>query len=170
MRGKDDALKQLQLDQVELQRVLDMIEEALVNLELPDEYRAFGELRGDMPWPLQGKRRNRFGQSRNSGNLRWQGVTIAAPEGSTVQAIHHGRVVYADWLRGSGLLLILAHGDGYMSLYAHNQTLLREVGEWVSAGSAIATVGDSGGQQSAALYFEIRHNGKPQNPTRWCKG
>ena len=100
---------------------------------------------------------------------RWQGVTIPAKAGTTVQAIHHGRVVYADWLRGSGLLLIIDHGDGYMSLYAHNQSLLRDVGEWVSAGTAISTVGNSGGQERDGLYFEVRHEGKPVDPSRWCK-
>jgi septal ring factor EnvC (AmiA/AmiB activator) len=87
-----------------------------------------------------------------------------------VKAIHHGRVVYADWLRGSGLLLIIDHGDGYMSLYAHNESLLREVGEWVTAGTPISTVGNTGGEDQTALYFEIRHNGKPANPSEWCKG
>jgi septal ring factor EnvC (AmiA/AmiB activator) len=84
-----------------------------------------------------------------------------------VASIHHGRVVFADWFRGSGLLLIIDHGDGYMSLYAHNQALLREVGEWVSGGSPVAMVGNSGGRREAALYFEIRHNGKPINPDAW---
>jgi len=79
-------------------------------------------------------------------------------------------VVFADWFRGSGLLLIIDHGEGYMSLYANNQALLRDVGEWVTAGSAIATVGNSGGQSDAALYFEIRHNGKPVNPGPWLAG
>ena len=102
--------------------------------------------------------------------MRWQGVNIPAKEGTTVRSIHHGRVVYADWLRGSGLLLIIDHGDGYMSLYAHNQSLLRDVGEWVSAGTPVATVGDSGGQAKAALYFEIRYQGKPTDPARWCRG
>ncbi len=168
--SRGDELKQLELDRAELEQVLQALEEALVNMTLPEEYRDFSEARGELPWPLDGKRRNLFGKSRNEGKMRWQGVRIDAAEGTTVQAIHHGRVVYADWLRGSGLLLILDHGDGYMSLYAHNQSLLREVGEWVGAGSPIATVGNTGGQRTAALYFEIRHNGKPVNPGRWCRG
>nr|WP_241263348.1 peptidoglycan DD-metalloendopeptidase family protein [Parahaliea mediterranea] len=102
--------------------------------------------------------------------MRWQGVNIPAEPGSTVRAIHHGRVVYADWFRGSGLLLIVDHGDGYMSLYAHNQSLLREVGEWVQAGTPVGTVGDSGGLERPALYFEIRHQGKPVDPAGWCRG
>ena len=100
--------------------------------------------------------------------MSWQGVLIPAKEGAEVQAIHHGREVYADWLRGSGLLLIIDHGDGYMSLYAHNESLLREVGEWVTVGTPISTVGNTGGEEQAALYFEIRHDGKPTNPANWC--
>jgi septal ring factor EnvC (AmiA/AmiB activator) len=102
--------------------------------------------------------------------MRWQGVTIAADAGTEVRAIHPGRVVYADWLRGSGLLLVLDHGEGYMSLYAHNQTLLRTVGDWVNAGTPISTMGASGGREQAALYFEIREQGTPVDPAQWCSG
>ena len=85
-----------------------------------------------------------------------------------IQSIHHGRVVFSDYLRGFGLMTIIDHGDGYMSLYGHNQALYRETGEWVTAGDVIATVGDSGGQIRTGLYFEIRINGKPANPQQWC--
>jgi septal ring factor EnvC (AmiA/AmiB activator) len=122
-----------------------------------------------MPWPVDGKARNRFGRDRDGGPLKWHGLMIAASEGSTVSAIHHGRVVFADWFRGSGLLRILDHGAGYRSLYGHNQSLLREVGEWVDVGDAIGTVGNSGGRQRTALYFEIRKDGKPTDPDKWCK-
>ncbi|MEH6635481.1 MAG: peptidoglycan DD-metalloendopeptidase family protein [Halioglobus sp.] len=167
---KGDQLKQKQLDSKELEALLRAIEEAVVNLQVPDNYQDFKSARGKMPWPVKGKASNSFGRSRNDGKMRWQGITIPAREGVTVKAIHHGRVVYSDWLRGSGLLLIIDHGDGYMSLYAHNQSLLREVGEWVTAGTPVSTVGSSGGQDRAALYFEIRHQGKPTNPSRWCSG
>jgi septal ring factor EnvC (AmiA/AmiB activator) len=168
--SKGAQLKQKEQDRKELESLLRAIEEAVVNLQVPDSYQAFKGARGKMPWPVKGKPSNRFGRSRNEGKMRWQGITIPAREGATVRAIHHGRVVYSDWLRGSGLLLIIDHGDGYMSLYAHNQSLLREVGEWVSAGTPISTVGSSGGQDRAGLYFEIRHQGKPTNPAKWCKG
>ena len=92
-----------------------------------------------------------------------------AESGTTVHAIHHGRVVYSDWLRGSGLLLIIDHGDGYMSLYAHNDSLARGVGEWVNAEEVISNVGNSGGQERAALYFEVRDQGKPVDPRKWCR-
>ncbi|MDZ7783188.1 MAG: peptidoglycan DD-metalloendopeptidase family protein [Halioglobus sp.] len=168
--SKAARLEQLQDDRRELEKLLQAIEEAVAKLEAPADHRAFAAARGEMPWPLEGQPSNRFGSWRNAGKMRWQGVTIPAEEGTTVQAIHHGRVVYADWLRGSGLLLIIDHGDGYMSLYAHNQSLLREVGEWVAAGAAISTVGSTGGRDRAALYFEVRHQGVPVDPALWCRG
>ena len=167
--SKSSQLKQKQSDRKELESLMRAIEETVDRLELPSNYQAFKSARGNMPWPLKGKASNRFGRPRNEGKMRWQGITIPAKEGATVRAIHHGRVVYADWLRGSGLLLIIDHGDGYMSLYAHNQSLLKDVGEWVSAGTPISTVGSTGGQERNALYFEVRHNGVPADPAKWCK-
>jgi septal ring factor EnvC (AmiA/AmiB activator) len=168
--SKAERLKQMEQDRKELESLLAAIERALAELEVPADYQPFESARGKMPWPLAGKRANTFGRPRNDGKMRWQGVSIPAPEGASIQAIHHGRVVYADWLRGSGLLLIIDHGDGYMSLYANNQSLLREVGEWVNAGTPISTAGNTGGQEESGLYFEIRHQGKPTDPARWCKG
>ena len=167
--GKDAELKKLEQDQKELQDLLNAIEEAVVNLQVPDNYQPFSSARGKMPWPVPGRASHRFGNSRNEGKMRWQGVRIPGITGTPVKAIHHGRVVYADWLRGMGLLIIVDHGDDYMSLYAHNETLLKDVGEWVTAETPIATVGDTGGLDRPALYFEIRHRGKPTNPARWCR-
>ena len=167
---KSAQLKQKEQDRKRLEDLLRAIEEAVVNLDVPQDYQAFESARGGMPWPVGGKPSNQFDRPRNEGKMRWQGLTIPAAQGTVVSAIHHGRVVYADWLRGSGLLLIIDHGEGYMSLYAHNESLLREVGEWVSAGDPVSTVGNSGGENDFALYFEIRHNGKPVNPSKWCGG
>lgn len=169
IKDKDQRLQKLGHDREELERLLEVIEKAVAELELPEEYQAFASLRGQMPWPVNGRPSNRYGARRGQAGLRWQGLVIPATEGEDVTAIHHGRVVFADWFRGSGLLLIVDHGDGFMSLYAHNETLLRDVGEWVSAGSAIATVGNSGGLDQPALYFEVRENGKPTNPSSWLK-
>lgn len=168
--SKGTELKRMQENRAQLERLLATIEEAVTDLQAPDDYQAFAAARGKMSWPVLGKPSNSFGRPRNAGKMRWQGVNIPAPAGATVTAIHQGRVVYADWFRGSGLLLIIDHGDGFMSLYAHNQALLREVGEWVSAGTPITTVGDSGGLNRPALYFEIRKDGKPTNPANWCTG
>jgi murein hydrolase activator len=167
--SKSAQLKQKEQDRQQLEDLLRAIEKAIIDLQVPANYATFESTQGQMPWPLDGKPSNQFGRPRNEGKMRWQGITIPAREGTTVKAIHHGRVVYADWLRGSGLLLIIDHGDGYMSLYAHNESLLREVGEWVTAGTPVSTVGNTGGEDQTALYFEIRHEGKPTDPSKWCK-
>ncbi len=170
IRDGDAEYKALERDRRELERLLSAMQETLANLQLPASARPFAEMRGQMPWPVEGGRAsNSFGSRREGGDMRWQGINIRASEGAGVRAIHHGRVVFSDWLRGYGLLVILDHGDGYMSLYGHNQSLLRETGAWVSAGEVIATVGNSGGREQASLYFEIRHNGQPADPVRWCR-
>ena len=169
IKDKGGKLQQMERDQRELEELLQAIEQAVVNLAMPENYKPFSTAKGAMPWPISGRASHRFGKSRNEGKMRWQGVTIPAKAGTAVAAIHHGRIVYADWLRGSGLLIIIDHGEGYMSLYAHNQSLLREVGEWVSAGTNISTVGSTGGLDKSALYFEVRVKGKPTNPASWCR-
>ncbi len=123
---------------------------------------------GDAPrWPVEGAIQAHFGSPR-SADLRWKGVLLQAEEGQPVHAIADGEVVFADWLRGYGLLVIIDHGSGYLSLYGHNQSLRKEVGSRVRAGEIISTVGNSGGNERAGLYFEIRHNGRPVDPARWC--
>lgn len=169
IKNNDQRLKKINKDRAELEQLLNAVEQTLANISIPGDYRPFKTLKGKLPWPVSGKPANRFGKQRNGTSLRWQGLSIPSTEGTTVSAIHHGRIVFSDWLRGSGLLVIVDHGNGYMSLYAHNQSLLKETGDWVNPGDVIATVGNSGGQQNASLYFEIRHNGKPTDPLRWCK-
>ncbi len=131
-------------------------------------HKAFRSLKGRLPWPSKGKLIAHFGSSKGAG-LRWDGVVIAGQEGQEVKAVHHGRVAFAEWLRGFGLLLIIDHGNGYMSLYGHNQSLFKEAGDWVEAGEMIALVGSSGGRLKSGVYFSIRKKGKPVNPKRWCK-
>ena len=167
--GKNAKLEAKRQDRKQLEELLSAIREAVTELAVPENYKAFRSARGKMVWPVTGITSNRFNQPRNQGKMRWQGVTIPAEQGTVVRAIHQGRVVYSDWLRGSGLLLIIDHGEGYMSLYAHNESLTRNVGEWVSAGSPVSTVGNSGGAEDPALYFEVRHEGKPVDPAQWCK-
>jgi len=124
-------------------------------------------LKGRMPLPAEGRVKHAFGQPR-TGGLRWQGWLIDAKPGSEVKSVAYGRVAYSDWLRGYGLLMIIDHGDGYMSLYANNESLLREVGDWVEPGSDISTVGTSP-VNGDGLYFEIRKNGKAMDPAVWLK-
>lgn len=169
IKNKDQELQKMTKDRAELERVLAAVEKTIANISIPKEHQPFSTLKGKLEWPLKGKPSNRFGARRQDTSLSWQGLSIPATEGSPVSAIHYGRVVFSDWLRGSGLLLIIDHGGGYMSLYAHNQSLVKQTGDWVSPGEVIATVGNSGGQQQATLYFEIRHNGKPTDPASWCK-
>ncbi len=168
IKNKDDELRKLERDQKELEQVIAVVEDLINDLPLPNAYQPFDKLKGKLPWPLKGKVTNRFGATRK-GRVKWDGLMITAEEGTDVKAIHHGRVIFANWLRGQGLLMIIDHSDGYMSLYAHNQVLLKEPGEWVQANDIIGRVGNSGGQQQAGLYFEIRYKGKPSNPKRWCK-
>jgi septal ring factor EnvC (AmiA/AmiB activator) len=131
----------------------------------------FEQARGKLPWPVDGRLLARFGESRGDDErTKWDGVMISAAAGSQVRAVHGGRVVFADWLRGAGLLVILDHGNGYLSLYGHNQSLLKEAGDVVKAGDAISTVGNSGGgQDTPALYFAIRQQGRPSDPAQWCR-
>lgn len=130
----------------------------------------FAKAKGKLPWPVDGRLVARYGTPRGGdARTKWDGVLIGADVGSQVRAVHGGRVVFADWLRGAGLLVILDHGNGYLSLYGHNQSLLRDAGDIVKAGDPIATVGTSGGQEAAALYFAIRQQGRPSDPAQWCR-
>lgn len=129
---------------------------------------AFADLRGKLPWPLHGEIAQVFGVS-VEGARAAQGLLIASPSGADVHAVSNGRVVFADWLRGYGLLLIIDHGDGYLSLYGDNETLLKDVGDWVEAGTTIATSGNSGGKSTPGLYFELRYKGKAVDPVPWLR-
>jgi septal ring factor EnvC (AmiA/AmiB activator) len=127
----------------------------------------FSEHRGGLTWPVAGTLLQDFGQPRVGGRLKWNGVVLAAPRGREVRSVYHGRVAFSDWLAGLGLLVIVDHGGGYMTLYGYNETTLKNAGDWVAPGDVIATVGDSGGQAQPALYFEIRKGKQPVNPRRW---
>ena len=128
----------------------------------------FEKVKGRLAWPVLGRLVADFGQRRSPG-LKWNGVMLATERGSQVRAVYFGRVIYADWLPGLGLLTILEHSGGYLSLYGHNQQLYKAVGDWVSPGDVIATAGDSGGRSQPELYFEIRKGATPLNPHQWIK-
>lgn len=168
LQSRGQRLTRLEQDEAELERLIRSLQDALG--DIPSDLhrgRDFGSLRGELPWPVGGSVQRAFGDDRAGGRMRWQGMLIDADSGSEVRAVSHGRVAYADWLQHYGLVLILDHGDGWLSLYGHNQALYQEVGDWVSPGDVIATVGDSGGQTRSGLYFEIRRDGDPVNPARW---
>jgi len=128
---------------------------------------AFAALRGKLAWPVAGTVAGRFGARRDADQTTWKGLFIRAAEGADVRAVAAGEVVFADWLRGYGNLLIIDHDDEFLSVYGNNQSLLADVGQKVGAGVTVATVGASGGQPESGLYFELRHRGQAFDPGRW---
>ncbi len=142
---------------------------AMVSTAITHSGGNFSSIQGKLPWPVNGRLIAHFGSARGDTRSKWDGVLISSQAGTQVRAIHSGRVVFADWLRGAGLLVIVDHGDGYLSLYGHNQSLLSRPGDIVKTGQAISTVGNTGGQNQAALYFAIRKKGKPADPVQWCR-
>ena len=140
------------------------------NDNLPDnrfDGSPFDQLKGKLALPVKGEITNRFGTSRPDSTVLWKGLFLRTSAGQPVKAVAAGQVVFADWLRGFGNLLIVDHGKGYMSLYANNETLLKQVGEMLRGGDTIAAVGNSGGNKDSGLYFELRHESKPLDPMNW---
>ena len=168
LASRSNQLEQLVQDRQHLENLITEINRIVSDIPAPEELMPFAQAQGELPWPLAGSLLNSFGASYSEGNLQRQGIIISAAEGTAVRAIHPGRVVFADWLRGSGFLVVLDHGQGYMSLYAHNQGLLKQSGDWANRGEAIAAAGNNAGMDSPGIYFEIRHNGQAQNPVNWC--
>ena len=170
LKKQGGNLSRLEDEAAQLQNLIKSIEKLFADApESEISRKSFAKLKGKLAWPLKGKLRKLFGRTKPQSDLRWQGVKIEAASGNHVMAVSHGRVAFADWLRGLGNLIIIDHGNSYLSLYGHNESLFKTAGEWVEAGDVISSVGSSGGEQKAGLYFEIRKKGKPQNPTRWCK-
>ena len=169
IKGKSKELDKLTKDQARLEKLLKEVEKAIANLQLPEDSRPFSQLKSKLPWPTHGKVTKYYGSRLAGGKLRRNGLIIETKTETQVSAIHYGRVVFSDWIRGFGLMTIIDHGGGYLSLYGHNKSLLKDVGDWVHTGESIAYSGNSGGQQKTGLYFEIRKNGKPQNPLKWLK-
>jgi murein hydrolase activator len=172
--AKDHELQELQEDRRELQKLLQRVASASARtaaapryVPLPNAGETFSSRKGRLPWPAQGPIRHRFGGTQIEGQLQWNGILINASAGQEVVAVHYGRVVFADHFRGQGLLLIVDHGDGFLTLYARNQHLLKKAGDPVKAGEMIASVGSSSGQNESGLYFEIRHQGKAVDPAIW---
>lgn len=164
---KSNDLNQKQKDQKRLQQLITEVATLLDNSVRKQDARPIRSLKGKLPRPTKGRIVKAFGNRNAQARTRWQGWLMKGYEGSAITAVHHGRIVFSDWLRGFGLLLIIDHGDGYLSLYARNQSLLKSVGDWVYQGENIATLGASGGFKEPRLYFEIRHKGIPQDPAAW---
>ena len=167
LKSRQVALAKLQREEDGLQKLLADLRRVLSDFPV-NSGEAFEKLKGRLSWPVQGRLLADFGERRAAG-LTWNGVLLATDRGSQVRAVHSGRVVYADWLPGLGLLTIVEHNGGYLSLYGHNEQLFRAVGDWVSPGDVIASSGDSGGRSQPELYFEIRKGATPLNPHQWIR-
>lgn len=165
--NQGQQLNNLLEDRRQLEKLLSKVIENIADIKQRKGSEVFSSLKGKLPWPTKGKVLRRFGSNRIANKMRWEGLLISSKEGDPVRSVHYGRVVFSDYLRGHGLLIIVDHGAGFMSLYAHNRALFKELGEWVEGGDVIASVGNSGGQKDTALYFELRYKGKPTNPQRW---
>ena len=167
VQDDQQRLDVLERDQARLNALLGELE--AVAAAIPPEPRMpFADAQGTLAMPVSGTLKNRYGARRNA-DIRWRGWLIAADEGEPVRAVHGGDIIYADWLRGQGLLMVVDHGEGWLSLYAQNHSLLRGVGDRVSAGDIIAKAGASGGSETSGLYFEIRHRGEPVDPGEWIR-
>jgi murein hydrolase activator len=166
---KDRQLKSLLEHEQKLSALFNKLDKRDDKITFFEDIAPFSSLKGKLQWPADGRLLNKFGSNRRGESLKWQGVKIGAANGNEVQAVYTGRVIFADWFRNLGLLIIIDHGDGYMTLYGYNQNLLKKPGDWVLGGETIAYVGDTGGQSAPGVYFEIRHRGKAQNPELWCK-
>lgn len=169
IKSRSSQLKRLQSQANSLEKLIAELRKALQDVPVAKQA-PFEPLRGKLPWPVQqGHVLARFGQPRAGGSMRWQGMLIGTDRGARVRAPFAGQVVYADWLPGMGLMVVLNHGGGYLSLYGHNEEVFRKVGESVSAGDVIGAVGDTGGRDEPALYFEVRRGRQPVDPEIWLR-
>jgi septal ring factor EnvC (AmiA/AmiB activator) len=169
IRERGEELRHLQTNERELAALIERLKQQESAVGAFEELPPFETLKGRLSWPVDGRQAVSFGSPRKGGRLRAEGVTIEADAGTEVRAVAGGTVVFADWFRNMGLLIIIDHGGGYMSLYAHNEALAKKPGDFVRAGDVIGRVGDTGGQERAALYFEIRAEGAPVDPALWCR-
>lgn len=169
IKTRGGEIRRLESQARSLEKLIEDLRKALASAPVAKQA-PFEPLRGKLPWPVQeGKVLARFGQPRAGGSLKWQGMLIGTDRGARVRAPFAGRVAYADWLPGMGLMIVLDHGGGYLSLYGHNEEVFRKVGDPVAAGDVIGAVGDTGGHNQPALYFEVRRGREPVNPENWLQ-
>lgn len=166
IRDQAERLVEMQDAAAELEALLGELASALADIPPETAIKPFAELRGRLPMPIDAPVRAAFSDVR-SGNVTWQGWLIQTEVGAPVEAVAYGRVAYADWLRGYGMMLIVDHGDGFMTLYGQNQSLIAEVGDWVAPGDVVALAGNTGGNSAPGLYFQIRRDGQPVDPAVW---
>jgi septal ring factor EnvC (AmiA/AmiB activator) len=167
IKSRRDEREELVADRERLEKLLKEVQEAIANIPAPNEQQPFKSLRQKLPWPAEGRIVTNYGNQYADGKLRRSGIIMNTSEDADVKAVHYGRVVFANWLRGFGLMTIIDHGDGYMTLYGHSSSLFTAPGDWIRAGETIAQAGRTGGTEDPAVYFEVRQNGKPVNPRNW---
>lgn len=169
IKGNTQNLEKMQVDQARLKSLLEELEASLVNIALPSDSAPFSQQKSKLPWPSHGKVVAEYGSSVANGKLTLNGIRFGNKENDAVSSVYSGRVIFANWIRGFGLLLIVDHGDQYMSLYGNNKSLTKETGDWVRVGETIAISSESTTSQETGLYFEIRKQGKPLNPRKWLR-
>lgn len=169
IKSNAQRLQKMKADQIRLKELLFELERTVASIPTPADATPFKQQKYKLPWPSRGRVVARFGSRIAQGKLKLNGIRIATQENSTITAIHHGRIIFSNWIRGFGLLIIIDHGDNYMSLYGNNKSLVKDTGDWVSAGETIAYSNESNTKNESGLYFEIRKNGKPLNPSQWLR-
>jgi septal ring factor EnvC (AmiA/AmiB activator) len=169
IKSNTQRLEKMQVDQSRLKSLLDELEASLANIDLPSDSAPFSQQKSKLPWPSHGKVVAEYGSSVAKGKLTLNGMRFSTKENDAVTSIYSGRVIFANWIRGFGLLLIIDHGDQFMSLYGNNKNLTKETGDWVRAGETIAISSENTTSLESGLYFEIRKQGKPLNPRKWLR-
>jgi septal ring factor EnvC (AmiA/AmiB activator) len=169
IQNNAQRLQKMKADQARLKKLLNELERSIADIPTPADASPFKQQKHKLPRPSRGKVTARFGSRIAQGKLKLNGIRIATKENDKVTAIHHGRVIFSNWIRGFGLLTIIDHGDNYMSHYGNNKSLIKDTGDWVSAGEIIAYENESNIKNESGLYFEIRKNGKPINPSYWLR-
>jgi len=167
IQSRRDEREELAADRKRLERLLKEVQQAIASIPAPNESQPFKSLRQKLPWPSKGKVVANYGTDYAEGKLKRSGLIMNTQQEAEVKAVHYGRVVFANWLRGFGLMTIIDHGDGYLTLYGHSSSLFTAPGDWVRAGETIAMAGRTGGTEDPAVYFEVRQNGKAVNPRNW---
>jgi septal ring factor EnvC (AmiA/AmiB activator) len=171
LKAGTTELARLEQDEQRVHQLLQSLQQAMRDIpQAETSQKPLHRLKGQLRWPLAGRISTPYGARQAAGKMKSRGVHISTPSGTDVHAVAKGRIAFADWLRGFGLLIIIDHGAGYMSLYGENSSLYKAVGEWVSQGEVIAAAGNSGGQLRTGVYFELRKDGQPINPSAWFKG
>lgn len=169
IESSGDRIERMRAEEAELNELIARLAEATAGFPVASDA-PFSEQRGELPWPVEGRLVAEFGDPRDSaGRIAWSGVLLEAEAGTVVRAIYHGRVIHSQWIPEMGLLLIIDHGEGFWSLYGHNAALLRDMGDWVAPGEAIAEVGDTGGRLGTGLFFAIRKDGEEVDPAEWIR-